>query len=170
MLHQLTARAVINDWEDGSLHADKYEHEVRTLMYSYEHEVRTLMYSYEHDVRTLVHSYISRSISVSFDVWQSIRFKCEHANCFQILKKQMKADVIKLSVEHCIVTQFTSFIAVEQRHEVSVEHCIVTQFTSFIAVEQRHEVSVKHCIVTQFTSFIAVEQRHKVEFCCAHSQ
>ena len=29
VLHQLTARAVIKDWEEGSLHADKYEHEVR---------------------------------------------------------------------------------------------------------------------------------------------
>ena len=30
----------------------------------------------------------------------------------------MKDDVIKLSIDHCIVTQFTSFIAVEKRDEV----------------------------------------------------
>ena len=28
MLHQLTARAVIRDWEDGMLHKDRLEHEV----------------------------------------------------------------------------------------------------------------------------------------------
>ncbi len=28
MLHQLTARAVIRDWEDGMLHRDRLEHEV----------------------------------------------------------------------------------------------------------------------------------------------
>ena len=28
MLHQLAARAVIRDWEDGSLHADRTQHEV----------------------------------------------------------------------------------------------------------------------------------------------
>ena len=29
MLHQLSARAVIRDWDDGMLHSDRLEHEVR---------------------------------------------------------------------------------------------------------------------------------------------
>lgn len=59
VLHQLAARAVIKDWEEGCLHDDKHEHE--------------------------------------------------------ILKKHLKHDIIDLSIKHCIVTQFTSFIAVEKR-------------------------------------------------------
>ncbi|KAI1899751.1 hypothetical protein AGOR_G00064980 [Albula goreensis] len=58
-LHKLTARAVIRDYEDGSLHADKAEHEGK--------------------------------------------------------KEELKAYIIELSKEYSIVTQYTSFVAIEER-------------------------------------------------------
>ncbi|XP_065826671.1 protein mono-ADP-ribosyltransferase PARP4-like isoform X4 [Oscarella lobularis] len=61
ILHQLTARALIRDWEEGSLSADRMEHE--------------------------------------------------------IVKSTRKSYIINLSKEYSIVTQFTSFVAVEHRDE-----------------------------------------------------
>ncbi|MEE6472766.1 hypothetical protein FKM82_009715 [Ascaphus truei] len=59
MLHKLTARAIIRDYEDGILHEKENEHEMK--------------------------------------------------------KQQLKSLIIELSKEHSIVTQFTSFVAVEKR-------------------------------------------------------
>uniref|UniRef100_B3DM79 Poly [ADP-ribose] polymerase n=1 Tax=Xenopus tropicalis TaxID=8364 RepID=B3DM79_XENTR len=59
MLHKLTARAVIKDYEDGILHEKEHEHEMK--------------------------------------------------------KQQMKSFIIELSKKYSIVTQFTSFVAVEKR-------------------------------------------------------
>ncbi|XP_062507413.1 protein mono-ADP-ribosyltransferase PARP4-like isoform X2 [Corticium candelabrum] len=61
ILHQLTARAIIRDWDEGTLAADRLEHE--------------------------------------------------------IVKHDRKAYIINLSKEYSIVTQFTSFVAVEHRDE-----------------------------------------------------
>ncbi|CAH1248284.1 PARP4 [Branchiostoma lanceolatum] len=61
ILHQLTARAVIRDWEDGTLHADRMHHEMK--------------------------------------------------------KMGLKPYIINLSKEYSIVTQFTSFVAVEKREK-----------------------------------------------------
>ena len=55
MLHQLTARAVIRDWTDGSLSTDKMEHEVlyvcigqcEQLFFSVHFHIRT-MYLYKY--------------------------------------------------------------------------------------------------------------------------
>ncbi|XP_064167801.1 protein mono-ADP-ribosyltransferase PARP4 [Anguilla rostrata] len=59
LLHKLTARAVIRDYEDGSLHADEAEHEGK--------------------------------------------------------KEELKSFIIELSKEYSIVTQYTSFVAIEER-------------------------------------------------------
>ncbi|XP_065065834.1 protein mono-ADP-ribosyltransferase PARP4-like isoform X2 [Rhopilema esculentum] len=61
ILHRLAARAVIKDWEDGTLSESRTEHEM--------------------------------------------------------LKREMKDKVIELSIKHSIVTQFTSFVAVEERKD-----------------------------------------------------
>ncbi|XP_035659528.1 protein mono-ADP-ribosyltransferase PARP4-like [Branchiostoma floridae] len=61
ILHQLTARAVIRDWEDGTLHSDRMHHETK--------------------------------------------------------KMGLKPYIIDLSKEYSIVTQFTSFVAVEKREK-----------------------------------------------------
>eukprot|EP00794_Sanderia_malayensis_P009205 gene9205-10179_t len=67
-LHRLAARAVIKDWEDGSLDEDRTKHEM--------------------------------------------------------LKRETKNKIIKLSIEHSIVTQFTSFVAIEEREENEVYDAI----------------------------------------------
>ena len=64
MLHQLTARAIIQDWEDGTLDVNRTEHEVK--------------------------------------------------------KTEQKNYIIDLSKEYSIVTQFTSFVAVEIRDKVGM--------------------------------------------------
>ena len=64
MLHQLTARAIIRDWEDGTLDVNRTEHEVK--------------------------------------------------------KTEQKNYIIDLSKEYSIVTQFTSFVAVEIRDKVGM--------------------------------------------------
>ncbi|KAK3097154.1 hypothetical protein FSP39_006899 [Pinctada imbricata] len=61
IVHRLTAKAVIRDWEDGMLSADKVDHEKR--------------------------------------------------------KMNMKTDIIELSKKYSIVTQLTSFVAIEKREE-----------------------------------------------------
>ena len=60
-LHRLAARAVIKDWEDGSLSEDRTQHE--------------------------------------------------------LLKREMKEKIVDLSIKHSIVTQFTSFVAIEKRED-----------------------------------------------------
>ena len=35
----------------------------------------------------------------------------------EMLKREMKDKIIKLSIEHSIVTQFTSFVAIEERKD-----------------------------------------------------
>ena len=62
VVHRLTARAVIQDWEAGVLSDNRLKHEV--------------------------------------------------------LKMDEKKDVIELSKEYSIVTQFTSFVAIEERDKV----------------------------------------------------
>jgi poly [ADP-ribose] polymerase len=69
ILHQLTARAIIRDWDEGSLAEDRVEHE--------------------------------------------------------IVKHDRKAYIINLSKEYSIVTQFTSFVAVEHRDEVPIGQFLV---------------------------------------------
>ncbi|MBN3308226.1 PARP4 polymerase, partial [Amia calva] len=63
LLHKLTARAVIRDYEDGSLHMDETEHEVK--------------------------------------------------------KSELKSYIVSLSKEFSIVTQYTSFVAIEERGRIS---------------------------------------------------
>ena len=63
ILHQLTARNIIRDWEEGSLATDHTQHEAK--------------------------------------------------------KAEQKAYIISLSKKYSIVTQFTSFVAVEVRDKVS---------------------------------------------------
>uniref|UniRef100_A0A4W3HLZ0 Poly(ADP-ribose) polymerase family member 4 n=1 Tax=Callorhinchus milii TaxID=7868 RepID=A0A4W3HLZ0_CALMI len=65
MLHRLTARALIGDYENGSLHADQSEHEMK--------------------------------------------------------KSIQKSYIIELSKEYSIVTQFTSFVAIEERDDQETE-------------------------------------------------
>uniref|UniRef100_A0A8C3I7N1 Poly [ADP-ribose] polymerase n=1 Tax=Chrysemys picta bellii TaxID=8478 RepID=A0A8C3I7N1_CHRPI len=66
LLHKLTARALIRDYEDGILHENETEHEMK--------------------------------------------------------KHTLKVLIINLSVEHSIITQFTSFVAVEKRDANEVQH------------------------------------------------
>ena len=61
ILHRLAARAIIKDWEDGSLSEDRIQHE--------------------------------------------------------LLRREMKDKIVNLSKEHSIVTQFTSFVAIEKRED-----------------------------------------------------
>ena len=61
-LHHLTAKAVIRDWTEGSLDADKTQHEV--------------------------------------------------------VKRERKDYIINVSKEYSIVSQFTSFVAIEEREKV----------------------------------------------------
>ncbi|GCB80716.1 hypothetical protein scyTo_0016355, partial [Scyliorhinus torazame] len=61
ILHRLTARALIGDYENGSLHTDESEHEMK--------------------------------------------------------KSTLKSYIIELSKEYSLVTQFTSFVAIEERYE-----------------------------------------------------
>ena len=87
MLHQLTARAIIRDWTEGSLDFDHTEHEVISSL-------------------TLCH------------------ILCRYSNgtihC-QIAKRDTKSFIINTSIEYSIVSQFTSFVAIEKREKVVLE-------------------------------------------------
>ena len=79
---------MISDWEDGMLSEIKTRHEVSVLTFSCN------CCSYNH---------------------KSVR------DVFffnQVRKKDLQNEVIRLSLEHNIVTQFTSFVAVEKREKV----------------------------------------------------
>ncbi|XP_078030780.1 protein mono-ADP-ribosyltransferase PARP4 isoform X2 [Epinephelus lanceolatus] len=69
LLHKLTARAIIRDYEDGSLDTNEAEHEGK--------------------------------------------------------KAELKRFIIELSKEHSILSQFTSFVAIEERDEVSTEEGVM---------------------------------------------
>ncbi|XP_066562566.1 protein mono-ADP-ribosyltransferase PARP4 [Amia ocellicauda] len=78
LLHKLTARAVIRDYEDGSLHMDETEHEVK--------------------------------------------------------KSELKSYIVSLSKEFSIVTQYTSFVAIEERAE-TIHEFQVTDVENLMAKE-----------------------------------
>ncbi|KAL7384647.1 hypothetical protein ABVT39_006320 [Epinephelus coioides] len=69
LLHKLTARAIIRDYEDGSLDTNEAEHEGK--------------------------------------------------------KAELKRFIIELSKEHSILSQFTSFVAIEERDDVSTEEGVM---------------------------------------------
>jgi len=71
-LHQLTARAVIRDWTEGSLDSDRTQHE--------------------------------------------------------IVKRDRKSYIINISKEYSIVSQFTSFVAIEEREKVCTESISTTLY------------------------------------------
>ncbi|XP_034614697.1 protein mono-ADP-ribosyltransferase PARP4 isoform X2 [Trachemys scripta elegans] len=79
LLHKLTARALIRDYEDGILHENETEHEMK--------------------------------------------------------KHTLKVLIINLSVEHSIITQFTSFVAVEKRDVNEVQHAGLPNILELIAEE-----------------------------------
>ncbi|XP_053871480.1 protein mono-ADP-ribosyltransferase PARP4 isoform X2 [Malaclemys terrapin pileata] len=79
LLHKLTARALIRDYEDGILHENETEHEMK--------------------------------------------------------KHTLKVLIINLSVEHSIITQFTSFVAVEKRDVNEVQHAGLPNILELISEE-----------------------------------
>ncbi|KAM4796100.1 protein mono-ADP-ribosyltransferase PARP4 [Rhinophrynus dorsalis] len=79
MLHKLTARAIIRDYEDGIQHEKENEHEMK--------------------------------------------------------KQQMKSFIIELSKEYSIVTQFTSFVAVEKRDIQESQHFVEPNVQEIISSE-----------------------------------
>ncbi|XP_050783624.1 protein mono-ADP-ribosyltransferase PARP4 isoform X2 [Gopherus flavomarginatus] len=79
LLHKLTARALIRDYEDGILHENETEHEMK--------------------------------------------------------KHTLKALIINLSLENSIITQFTSFVAVEKRDVNEVQHAGLPNILELIAEE-----------------------------------
>ena len=44
--------------------------------------------------------------------------------CVQIVKKERKSYIINISKEYSIVSQFTSFVAIEEREKVHIHTCI----------------------------------------------
>ncbi|TFK09944.1 protein FAM98A [Platysternon megacephalum] len=79
LLHKLTARALIRDYEDGILHENETEHEMK--------------------------------------------------------KHTLKVLIINLSLENSIITQFTSFVAVEKRDVNEVQHAGLPNILELIAEE-----------------------------------
>ncbi|KAM7179848.1 protein mono-ADP-ribosyltransferase PARP4 isoform 5-T5 [Macrochelys suwanniensis] len=79
LLHKLTARALIRDYEDGILHENETEHEMK--------------------------------------------------------KHTLKVLIINLSMENSIITQFTSFVAVEKRKVNEVQHAGLPNILELIAEE-----------------------------------
>nr|XP_048701049.1 protein mono-ADP-ribosyltransferase PARP4 isoform X6 [Caretta caretta] len=79
LLHKLTARALIRDYEDGILHENETEHEMK--------------------------------------------------------KHTLKVLIINLSMENSIITQFTSFVAVEKRDVNEVQHAGLPNILELIAEE-----------------------------------
>ena len=47
------------------------------------------------------------------------------ASPVQIVKRDRKAFIINTSIEYSIVSQFTSFVAIEEREEVRSSHAIL---------------------------------------------
>ncbi|KAJ8409900.1 hypothetical protein AAFF_G00209410 [Aldrovandia affinis] len=89
-LHKLTARAVIRDHEGGSLHPDEAEHEVS-----------------------------ARSPCVSSPLVSPLgpraHSPASSAAVPRAKKEELKSYIIQLSKEYSIVTQYTSFVAIEER-------------------------------------------------------
>uniref|UniRef100_A0A674JET5 Poly [ADP-ribose] polymerase n=1 Tax=Terrapene triunguis TaxID=2587831 RepID=A0A674JET5_9SAUR len=79
LLHKLTARALIRDYEDGILHENETEHEMK--------------------------------------------------------KHTLKVLIINLSLENSIITQFTSFVAVEKRDVNEIQHAGLPNILELIAEE-----------------------------------
>ncbi|XP_033101567.1 protein mono-ADP-ribosyltransferase PARP4-like, partial [Anneissia japonica] len=84
ILHQLTARAIIRDWEDGTLDVDPVEHDIK--------------------------------------------------------KDAQKSYIIDLSKEYSIVTQFTSFVAIEERKESEVFDIFKPSISDLVAKENVDDI------------------------------
>lgn len=89
-LHKLTARALIQDFEDGNLDSDEVEHEVRACVCACAVQNKT-------KVDALIPNFS-----------HCLRFS-------QGKKAELKHFIIELSKEFSILSQFTSFVAIEER-------------------------------------------------------
>lgn len=87
-LHKLTARALIRDYEDGSLDTDEAEHEV------------CFMFTTERDQKQAPPERPMFNMAFCF---------------FQGKKVELQRFIMELSKEFSILSQFTSFVAIEER-------------------------------------------------------
>lgn len=87
-LHKLTARALIQDFEDGNLDSDEVEHEVCACACAVQNKTK---------VGALIPNF-SHCLGFS-----------------QGKKAELKHFIIELSKEYSILSQFTSFVAIEER-------------------------------------------------------
>ena len=52
----------------------------------------------------------------------------------QIIKRDRKSYIINISKEYSIVSQFTSFVAIEEREKVTSGTSVVTQYIGLMSV------------------------------------
>ena len=116
MLHQLTARAIIRDWTEGSLSSNKMEHEVCVCERERERERSAIFISNSKQymcVCTYNSLYIHIHTCAVCDIIMCVNFVTS-----QIVKKERKSFIINISKDYSIVSQFTSFVAIEEREKV----------------------------------------------------
>lgn len=89
-LHKLTARALIRDYEDGNLDTDEAEHEVCVCASLRKNNINT-----PHFILVILSS--------------------QRLSLLQGKKAELKSYIIELSKEFSILSQFTSFVAIEER-------------------------------------------------------
>jgi hypothetical protein len=68
-----------------------------------------------------------------------------HGRCvFQVVKMNEKQDVIDLSKEYSIVTQFTSFVAIEKRDKVGEVFTIQQKINGVFGTQRRPYLVIDH--------------------------
>ncbi|CAC5400317.1 unnamed protein product [Mytilus coruscus] len=116
MLHQLTARAVIRDYEDEVFSSNKFI----TSLYFVQmlHQLTALISKINKFITSLyfvqmLHQLTARAVIRDYEdgVFSSNNTQDK------VRKLEKKSYIIDLSKEYCIVTPYTSFIAVEEREK-----------------------------------------------------
>ena len=69
-----------------------------------------------------------------------------------MLKREMKAKIIDLSIQYSIVTQFTSFVAIEEREEVSSSNEIITGVPKLYCI-LKHKILTANISVSEMLMF-----------------
>ena len=76
----------------------------------------------------------------------------ESAVAHDVAKKEGKADIIAFSIKYSLVTEFTSFVAIEKRGDGEVQHCCL-----FVGLTRQEKVE-KIPTITELVTAHSVDQ------------
>jgi hypothetical protein len=128
MFPSQTARAMIRDWDEGNLRLVCW-HRERFIFSDSKSRGKKLIGHF--------HAFTHKRLSVQCSqLFTSVYFSVDEVD-HGAKKRETKQDIIAISKKYSIVTQFTSFVAIEKRHEDDV---VAAHIPSIAELVESHTV------------------------------